>query len=68
MTVFAKIYAPVTDALSLGASLGYSDPDADSGDYPAYGLQAITGLGPCGARAIFGEITDSLSLHASAYS
>ncbi len=65
---FAKIYAPVTDALSLGASLGYSDPDADSGDYPAYGFssnywsRALWGKG-----YLRGEITDSLSLHASAY-
>ncbi len=65
---FAKIHAPVTDRLSLGASLGYSDPDADLGDYPAYGFssnywsRALWGKG-----YLRGEITESLSLHASAY-
>lgn len=65
---FAKIHAPVTDRLSLGASLGYSDPDTDMGDFPERNFSSNAwDRVQWGKGYLRGEITDSLSLHASAY-
>jgi len=65
---FAKVHAPVTDRLSLGASLGYSDPDADLGDFPERNFSSNAwDRVQWGKGYLRGEITDSLSLHASAY-